>query len=213
MTKDRIKHRLAALLSADVVGYSRLMAQDEVATIRTLSAYRDKITAIVGENEGRVVDFVGDNMLAEFHSALDAVDCARNIQGALFLLNAKLDENRRMNFRIGINLGDILIDGDVIYGDGVNIAARLEGLAESGGICISESVFTQVHNKLELGFVDMGTQTLKNIPDPVRVYRVVAQKDETPSPMTETASQQQVKLPLPAKPSLAVLPFVNLSAD
>jgi TolB-like protein len=211
MTKDRIKHRLAALLSADVVGYSRLMAQDEVATIRTLSAYRDKITAIVGENEGRVVDFVGDNMLAEFHSALDAVDCARNIQGALFLLNAKLDENRRMNFRIGINLGDILIDGDVIYGDGVNIAARLEGLAESGGICISESVFTQVHNKLELGFVDMGTQTLKNIPDPVRVYRVVAQKDETPS--TETASQQQVKLPLPAKPSLAVLPFVNLSAD
>ena len=207
------RSRLAALLSADVVGYSRLMAQDEVATIRTLSAYRDKITTIVGENEGRVVDFVGDNMLAEFHSALDAVDCAGNIQGALFLLNAKLDENRRMNFRIGINLGDILIDGDVIYGDGVNIAARLEGLAESGGICISESVFTQVHNKLELGFADMGTQTLKNIPDPVRVYRVVAQEDETPSPMTETASQQQAKLPLPAKPSLAVLPFVNLSAD
>jgi TolB-like protein/class 3 adenylate cyclase len=213
MTKDRIKHRLAALLSADVVGYSRLMAQDEVATIRTLSAYRDKITTIVGENEGRVVDFVGDNMLAEFHSAIDAVDCAIDIQSALFLLNAKLDEKRRMNFRLGINLGDILIDGDVIYGDGVNIAARLEGLAESGGICISESVFTQVHNKLELGFVDMGTQTLKNIPDPVRVYRVVAQEDETPSPMTETASQQQVKLPLPAKPSLAVLPFVNLSAD
>jgi TolB-like protein/class 3 adenylate cyclase len=213
MTKDRIKYRLAALLSADVVGYSRLMAQDEVATIRTLSAYRDKITTIVGENEGRVVDFVGDNMLAEFHSALDAVDCAGNIQGALFLLNAKLDENRRMNFRIGINLGDILIDGDVIYGDGVNIAARLEGLAESGGICISESVFTQVHNKLELGFADMGTQTLKNIPDPVRVYRVVAQETETPSPMAETALQQDAKLPLPAKPSLAVLPFANLSAD
>jgi TolB-like protein/tetratricopeptide (TPR) repeat protein len=210
---DSIKHRLAALLSADVVGYSRLMAEDEVATIRTLSAYRDKITTIVRENEGRVVDFVGDNMLAEFHSALDAVKCAMNIQRALFLLNAKLDENRRMNFRIGINLGDILIDGEVIYGDGVNVAARLEGLAESGGICISESVFTQVHNKLELGFVDMGTQTLKNIPDPVRVYRVVAQEAEIPSPVAETALQQQAKMPLPAKPSLAVLPFVNLSAD
>jgi adenylate cyclase len=213
MTKKSIKHRLAALLSADVVGYSRLMAEDEVATIRTLSAYRDKITTIVRENEGRVVDFVGDNMLAEFHSTLDAVDCAINIQRNLFLLNAKLDENRRMNFRIGINLGDILIDGDVIYGDGVNIAARLEGLAESGGICISESVFTQVHNKLELGFVDMGPQTLKNISDPVRVYRVVTQEAETPSPMAEATSQQQARLPLPAKPSLAVLPFANLSAD
>jgi adenylate cyclase len=213
MTKDSIKHRLAALLSADVVGYSRLMAQDEVATIRTLSAYRDKITTIVRENEGRVVDFVGDNMLAEFHSALDAVDCAMNIQRALFLLNTKLDVSRRMNFRIGINLGDILIDGEVIYGDGINVAARLEGLAESGGICISESVFTQVHNKLELGFVDMGTKTLKNIPDPVRVYRVVAQEAEIPSPMAETTSQQQARMPLPAKPSLAVLPFVNLSAD
>jgi adenylate cyclase len=156
-----------------------------------------------------VVDFVGDNMLAEFHSALDAVDCARNIQGALFLLNAKLDENRRMNFRIGISLGDILIDGDVIYGDGVNIAARLEGLAESGGICISESVFIQVHNKLELGFVDLGTKTLKNIPDPVRVYRVVAQEAGAAPQMAETASQQQSRLPLPAKPSLAVLPFVK----
>ena len=213
MAKGNIKHRLAALLSADVVGYSRLMAEDEVATVRMLSAYRDKITTIVRENEGRVVDFVGDNMLAEFHSALDAVDCATNIQRTLALLNAKLDENRRMNFRIGINLGDILIDGDVIYGDGVNIAARLEGIAESGGICISESVFTQVHNKLELGFVDMGTKTLKNIPDPVRVYRVLTQETETAPPMAETASQQKPKLPLPAKPSLAVLPFVNLSDD
>lgn len=213
MTAGDIKHRLAALLSADVVGYSRLMAEDEVATVRTLSAYRDKITTIVHDNEGRVVDFVGDNMLAEFHSALDAVDCAANIQRILVLLNAKLDENRRMNLRIGINLGDILIDGDVIYGDGVNVAARLESVAEPGGICISEFVFSQVHNKMELGFVDLGMKTLKNIPDPVRVYRVVAQEVETTPPMAETASQQQAILPLPEKPSLAVLPFVNLSAD
>jgi TolB-like protein len=213
MAAGDIKHRLAALLSADVVGYSRLMAQDEVATVRMLSAYRDKMTTLVHENEGRVVDFVGDNMLAEFHSALDAVDCAAHIQHALALLNAKLDENRRMSFRIGINLGDILIDGDVIYGDGVNIAARLEGLAEPGGICISESVFSQVHHKLELGFADIGMKTLKNIPDPVRVYRVVAQGAETPPPMAETALQQNTRLPLPAKPSLAVLPFVNLSVD
>jgi len=213
MTEGDIKHRLAALLSADVVGYSRLMAQDEVATVRTLSACRDKITTLVRNHEGRVVDFVGDNMLAEFHSALDAMDCAMNIQRALLLLNAKFDENRRMNFRIGINLGEILIDGDVIYGDGVNVAARLEGLAESGGICISESVFTQVHNKLELGFVDLGPKTLKNIPDPMRVYRVIAPEAKTAPPQAGTASQQQASLPLPEKPSLAVLPFVNLSAD
>jgi TolB-like protein len=213
MTTGDIKHRLAAILSADVVGYSRLMAQDEVATIRTLSAYRDKMTSLVQDNEGRVVDFVGDNMLAEFQSALDAVDCATNIQRTLALLNAKLDENRRMNFRIGVNLGDILIDGDVIYGDGVNIAARLESLAEPGGICISESVFNQVHYKLELDFADIGMKTLKNIPDPIRVYRVVAQGAETRLPMAEIGLQQKTGLPLPAKPSLAVLPFVNLSAD
>ena len=213
MTAGDIKHRLAALLSADVVAYSRLMAADEVATIRTLSAYRDKMTTIVHDNEGRVVDFVGDNMLAEFHSALDAVDCAANIQGTLAHLNTKLDENRRMRFRIGINLGDILKDGDIIYGDGVNIAARLESLAEPGGICISESVFSQVHHKLELGFADIGMKTLKNIPDPVRVYQVVAQGDETPPQVAEAASQQKTRLSLPEKPSLAVLPFVNLSAD
>jgi adenylate cyclase len=201
MTAGDIKHRLAALLSADVVGYSRLMAEDEVATVRTLSAYRDKISTIVHDHEGRVVDFVGDNMLAEFHSVIEAVDCATNMQRTLALLNAKLDENRQMSFRIGINLGDILIDGDVIYGDGINVAARLERLAKPGGICITESVFSQVHNKLELGFADIGMKTLKNISDPVRVYRVVAQGAETPPPMDETAAQQETRLPLPAKPS------------
>jgi class 3 adenylate cyclase len=179
MTEGELKHRLAAILSADVVGYSRLMAEDEICTVRTLSAWRDKISAIVDANEGRVVDFIGDNMLAEFHSALDAVDGAMEIQQTLARLNADLAENRQMNFRIGINLGDVLVDEDVIYGDGVNIAARLEGLAEPGGLCISEFVYTQVHNKRELECVDLGPQSLKNIPDPVRVYRVVAQLDET----------------------------------
>ena len=213
MTEGELKHRLAAILSADVVGYSRLMAEDEVVTVRTLSVWRDKISRIVDDNEGRVVDFVGDNILAEFHSALDAVDGAMEIQQTLAHLNANLDENRQMNLRIGINLGDVLVDGDVIYGDGVNIAARLEGLAEPGGICISEFVYSQVHNKRELEFVDIGPQALKNIPDPVRVYRVVAQVVETGPAVAEAALQPHKALPLPDKPSLAVLPFVNLSAD
>ena len=215
MAEKELKHRLAAILSADVAGYSRLMAEDEVSTVRTLSAWRDKISRIVDDNEGRVVDFVGDNMLAEFHSALDAVDGAMEIQQTLAHLNADLTENRQMNFRIGINLGDVLVDEDLIYGDGVNIAARLEGLAEPGGLCISEFVYTQVHNKRELVFVDMGPQALKNIPDPVRVYRVDARGDETapPAAAQEAAPPPHNVLPLPDKPSLAVLPFVNLSAD
>ncbi|MEJ2221331.1 MAG: adenylate/guanylate cyclase domain-containing protein [Desulfobacterales bacterium] len=215
MTERELKHRLAAILSADVVGYSHLMAEDEISTVRTLSAWRDKISAIVDDNEGRVVDFVGDNMLAEFHSALDALDGAIEIQQTLAHLNADFAENRKMNFRIGINLGDVLVDGDVIYGDGVNIAARLEGLSEPGGLCVSEFVYSQVHNKRELEFVDMGHQSLKNIPDPVRVYRVIAQQDETtPSVIAQEAVLPSPKaLSLPNKPSLAVLPFVNLSAD
>jgi adenylate cyclase len=215
MTEGELKHRLAAILSADVVGYSRLMAEDEVSTVRTLSAWRNKISAIVDANEGRVIDFVGDNMLAEFHSALDAVDGAMEIQQTLARLNADLAENRQMNFRIGINLGDVLVDGDVIYGDGVNISARLEGLAEPGGFCISEFIYTQVHNKRELEYVDLGPQVLKNIPDPIRVYRVIAQLDATTPAVAaqEAALRPHKALPLPDKPSLAVLPFVNLSAD
>jgi TolB-like protein len=213
MLEEDFKHKLAAILSADVVGYSRLMTEDEVATIRTLAACRDKINTHVIENRGRIVDFVGDNMLAEFSSTLDAVDCAVKIQKTLELLNARLDQNRRMHFRIGIDLGEILIDKDVIYGNGVNIASRLEGLAEPGGICISEFVYSQIHNKLDLGFVDAGTQKLKNIPTPVKVYKVVAQKNEAPAAEAGEIRDSALSLPLPGKPSLAVLPFVNLSAD
>jgi TolB-like protein/tetratricopeptide (TPR) repeat protein len=152
-------------------------------------------------------------MLAEFSSALDAVDCAVKIQETLEQFNAKLDQNRRMQFRIGIDLGEVLIDKDVIYGDGVNIASRLEGLAEPGGICISEFVYSQVHSKLNIGFVDVGTKKLKNFSTPVKVYKVIEQKTKAPTLVTGAVPDQEISLPLPNKPSLAVLPFANLSAD
>jgi adenylate cyclase len=160
----------------------------------------------VNENGGRVVDFVGDNMLAEFSSARDAVDWAVKIQDTLDRLNTRLAENRQMHLRMGIDLGEILIDNDVIYGDGVNIASRLEGLAEPGGICISEFVYTQVHKKLDIGFVDMGTKKLKNISTPLRVYKVVEPQSEATSLIEETTARE-ISLPLPQKPSLAVLPY------
>ncbi len=213
MTEKGYKHKLAAILSADVVGYSRLMADDEVATIRTLAACRDQIRRQVHGNEGRVVDFIGDNMLAEFSSARKAVDCAVKIQNALTRLNTALEEDRQMHWRIGIDLGEILVDQDLIYGDGVNIASRLEGLAEPGGICISGGVHSQVHHKLDVGFVDIGIKTLKNIAAPVRVYRVIGPSAETTPAVIQAPPEREISLPVPEKPSLAVLPFANLSAD
>ena len=213
MVESDLKHRLAALLSADVAGYSRLMAEDEIATVRTLAICREKIGTLVQEKGGRVVDFVGDNVLVEFPSALDAVACALKIQNTIDNLITGLPDHRQMQFRIGINLGDILVQGDVIYGDGVNIAARLEALAEPGGICVSEMVYSQIRHKLDAKFVDMGTKTLKNIPDPVRVYEVMEPSVKSADNKTNSISYQATPLPLPEKPSLAVLPFVNLSND
>ena len=213
MAESDLKHRLAALLSADVAGYSRLMAEDEIATVRTLAICREKIGALVHDDGGRVVNFVGDNVLAEFSSALDAVVCALKIQNTIDDLNTGVPDHRQMQFRIGINLGDILVEGDVIYGDGVNIAARLEALADPGGICVSEMVYSQIRHKLDLKFVDLGAKSLKNIPDPVRVYAVLEPSAGPNTDKTESDPHQTTSLPLPEKPSLAVLPFVNLSND
>jgi adenylate cyclase len=211
----QINHRLAAIVSADVAGYSRLMAEDEVSTVRLLTAYRSEITRMVEETDGRVVDFIGDNMLAEFKSAVRAVSCAAAIQEALDAHNEKIDENRRMLFRMGIHLGDVMIDDGRIYGDGVNIAARLQGIADPGGVCVSDIVYQQVRNKLDIGFRSIGERILKNIPDPVRVHLAVL-------PFRRSGSEAGAGLRLPGKdnnltppdmPSLAVLPFVNLSDD
>jgi TolB-like protein/class 3 adenylate cyclase len=167
-----VERRLAAILSADAVGYSRLMARDEEGTVRELAACRHLISDRVGQRAGRVVDAPGDNLLAEFPSVVHAVRCAVGIQEELKRRNAELPPDQRLLFRIGVNLGDIIVEGDRILGDGVNVAARLEGLAEPGGICISGTAFDQVEGKLALAFEDAGAQTVKNIPRPIRIYRV-----------------------------------------
>src|SRR5712692_1224471 len=206
----RIERKLAAILSADVKGYSRLMGEDEVATIRTLTTYREVMGTLIHQYHGRVVDSPGDNLLAEFASVVDAVQGAVEIQRALKARNADLPASRRMEFRIGINLGDVIVEGERIYGDGVNITARLEGLADGGGICISGSVYEQVETKLVLTYEYMGEQTVKNISKPVRVYRV---REQTDIPPLTKPAEQPLPLPLPDKPSVAVLPFANMSSD
>ena len=257
MAEGTGERRLAAILSADAVGYSRLMAANEAATVQTLSSYRDLIAALVEGQRGRVVDFTGDNALCEFPSAFDAAQSALVIQEAIDRKNAALPVDRVMAFRIGIHLGDVLVEGERIYGDGVNIAARLEALASPGGICISAPVHDQVKNKLAARFEDLGEQNVKNIPDPVHVWRLqrseAALAATTPAPRQPGRLRWQVPLatvavlavlavlagavwllrpelvtgppptrielgppavaPVPARPSVAVLPFANLSGD
>jgi adenylate cyclase len=173
MTTQEVKRKLTAILSADVKGYSRLMGEDEESTARTLNAYKEVMTGLIQHHRGRVVNAPGDNVLAEFASVVDAVECAAEIQKELKTRNAELPENRRMEFRIGVNLGDVIEDGEQILGDGVNIAARLESLSEAGGICISGKAYDEVKNKLPLGYKYLGEQAVKNIAEPVRVYRVL----------------------------------------
>jgi TolB-like protein/class 3 adenylate cyclase len=209
------ERKLAAILSADVVGYSRLMAEDEAATIRTLSDYRSLIANLVADHHGRVVDSPGDNVLAEFPNALDAVQCAVEVQWVLKVRNRSLVEQRRMLFRIGVHLGDVTVAGDRIYGDGVNIAARLEGLAEAGGICISATVREQVRNKLDVGYVDLGDQTVKNIPDQVHVYliRTRSEPDEPgPRPVSRAGWRARVRVALSTAVGLLLLIGVGIWA-
>jgi len=250
MGTEDFKRKLTAILSADVKGYSRLMAEDEEATVRTITAYREVVATVVEKHRGRVVDSPGDNILAEFASAVDAVRGAVEIQEELKARNAELPDNRRMEFRIGVNLGDVIHEEERIYGDGVNIAARVEGLADGGGICISGTVYEHIKNKLALGYQYLGEHSVKNIPEPVRAYRVLMDPEaigkiigekrvvprrgqrvalavaivlilalggviywRTASPPVEVASVEKMAFPLPDKPSIAVLPFDNMSDD
>ena len=209
MTQEGFKRKLTAILSADVEGYSRLMGEDEEATIRTLTTYRSAIAKLVQQYRGRVVDSPGDNILSEFGSAVDAVNCAVEIQRELSERNAGLPSNRKMEFRIGINVGDVIQEEERIYGDGVNIAARVESMSQAGGICISGRTYDQVSNKLGLEYENLGEHQVKNISTPIRVYRVII---ETGLP-EKLASEGHDVLPLPDKPSIAVLPFNNMSGD
>lgn len=205
MPPERIERRLAAILAADVAGYSRLMGADEEGTLARLNGHRrEQIDPKIAEHRGRVVKTTGDGILIEFPSVVDAVRCAIEVQRAMAESNADLQQQTRIEFRIGINLGDVLVEGDDIHGDGVNIAARLEGIADPGGICISDPSYQQVRDKLDLSFEDLGERHLKNIARPMRVYRVRA---EGRPAMAKSA------LDLPDKPSIAVLPFQNMSGD
>lgn len=208
MTNEGFKRKLTAILSADAVGYSRLMAEDEAATVKTIASYREIMAALIKQHRGRVVDSPGDNLLAEFPSVVDAVQCAVAVQNEIQTRNAELAENRRMEFRIGINIGEIIDDDGRLYGDGVNVAARLEGLAQPGGVCVSAKVYDEVRGKVEIRFEDLGPQDMKNIAEPVRAYRLIL--DDTWSIAID------VSAPVPGfsgRPAIAVLPFDNMSVD
>ena len=251
MAENATQRKLTAILSADVKGYSRLMGDDDESTVNTITAYRKIIEGLIQKHQGRVVDTPGDNILAEFSGALNAVNSAIEIQQKLETENDKLPANRRMDFRIGINLGDVIHKEERIYGDGVNVAARIESLADPGGICISRGVFDQVKKKVRQGFEYMGEHTVKNISEPVRIYRILFQPEFEGKVIEESANRkaklqksyaisiaailicsgallcffyyrsipiepasiEKMAYPLPEKPSIAVLPFENLSGD
>ena len=252
-TEEKVTRKLRAILSADVKGYSLLMSDDEAFTVKTLKAYRVIMSEQVGQYNGRVVDAPGDNLLAEFESVVNAVKCAVEIQKILKEKNEILPEDRRLEFRIGVNIGDVIQDEDSLYGEGVNIAARIEGLADPGGVCISRNAYDHVKNKLTLGYEYIGEHFVKNIKDPVRVYKLLMADEAVgkvigekrflgrysrptafavivilvavagglvvwniylqQTKKVEPASMEKMALPLPDLPSIAVLPFDNMSGD
>jgi TolB-like protein/class 3 adenylate cyclase/Flp pilus assembly protein TadD len=216
MSNAGFKRKLSAILSADVAGYSRLMGEDDDATVRTLTGHREMMFTLIRQHQGRVVDSPGDNLLAEFESVLQGVNCAVEIQRELAERNAELPDDRVMEYRIGVNLGDVIKEGERIYGDGVNIAARLEALAEPGGICISGFVYNQVKNRLKLEYEYLGEQSVKNIKEPVPVYRVLSFPGAAAHRVIEAkkaAAKETMAPSFRGKPSIAVLPFVNISKN
>ena len=217
MNQDRAERRLSGILIADVVGYSRLMEEDEEWTIRNLGENKTLMTGLIEEFNGRVVDATGDNMLSEFSSVVNAVECAVAIQRELKSKYSGTQGNNRMEFRIGVNLGDVIIKDNSIYGDGVNAAARIESLADPGGICISRSVYDQVKRKVDVQYDYLGEHHVKNLDEPVRIYKLILEKDpnkvENKEKNLGKASFERMAYPLPERPSIAVMPFDNLSGD
>ena len=212
MTGARVERRLAAILAADIAGYSRLMGVDEEGTLARLKACRKALVdPKIAEYRGRIVKTTGDGMLVEFGSAVDAVRCAVEVQRGMALSNVDIPESKRIEFRIGIHVGDIIIDDNDIFGDGVNIAARLEGIADPGGICISDDAHRQIRGKTEIAYDDMGHQSLKNIAEPMRAWRARPAANATPSEVV--IERAAPTLALPDKPSIVVLPFQNMSGD
>ncbi|MEN8211573.1 MAG: tetratricopeptide repeat protein, partial [Thermodesulfobacteriota bacterium] len=250
-TEQKVTRKLRGILSADVKGYSLLMTNDEASTIKTLKEYRIIMSAIIKHHSGRVVDAPGDNLLAEFPSAVDAVQCSVEIQNALKVRNADLPDDKRLEFRIGVNIGDVVQDGDSLYGEGVNIAARIEGLADPGGVCISRGTYDHIRNKLDFGYEYLGDHSVKNIKHPVRVYKILMESEDAgkligekpksqatkwifstivvaaiafaligyqlfqkiTAPEFKPASIEKMAYTLPVEPSIAVLPFENMSGD
>jgi adenylate cyclase len=207
--EHKVERRLAAIFAADVAGYSRLMSQDEVGTLRTLTAHRQIMDRLIAEHGGRIANTAGDSVLAEFPSAVDAVQCAVAVQETIAEIAQDTPEDKRLLFRIGVHVGDVMVRGGDLLGDGVNVAARLESLAEPGSVYISDATHTYVRRSSILGFDDLGPQEMKNIDGPVRVYRVVSL-----SSLGSTQAAERAKaLPLPDRPSIAVLPFTNMSGD
>ena len=214
MAGERMERRLAAVLAADVAGYSLLMGRDEEGTLTQLKAFRTTLVdPVIAAHRGRIVKTTGDGMLVEFASAVDAARCAVEIQRGVALENVEVPELARIEFRIGIHVGDIIVDDNDIFGDGVNIAARLEGIAQPGGICISDDAQRQIRGKLDSPFEDMGPQNLKNIAEPMRAWRLSVDEKSEEYLSAQRSSGTTQTLALPDKPSIAVLPFQNMSSD